>query len=141
HRRPPRAPAHARGEPARPARGLRRGGWGPGGPLRPPPPPPQNPRGIFPQAPRPAGIPRRMKNTAFFAVGALFFAFSQLAAASGVSGPPTSFAVSVSASEIGDHLDFAPVLSATPGGDFTGSAAGSSTSFSFSSSFILNTDP
>jgi hypothetical protein len=81
-----------------------------------------------------------MKKAARLAVGALVFGLAQPAAASGLGGPPASFDVSVSAGG-GTPLTFTPVLTATPAGDFTGSAAGSNSSLSFSSNFLLNTDP
>ena len=82
-----------------------------------------------------------MKNIALLVVGAVVFGFSSPALASAVSGPPSSFSVAVSSSETGDLLTFDPVLSATPGGDFTGTIFGLAPSISVTASFTVNADP
>jgi hypothetical protein len=82
----------------------------------------------------------RMKKSALLAVIASLLGFVQPAAATGVSGPPTSFSVSVASSIGGDHLDLTPVLTAS-GGSFAATASGTTPSFSFSASFTLNADP
>ena len=82
-----------------------------------------------------------MKKAALLAVGALLFGLAGPAFAGGLAAGAPTFSIAVSSSEDGDRLPLTPDLQQILNGTFSGTASGSTPSFSFSSDLNVGPDP